>query len=187
MHNTAGRAVLRWAASLALAAALLAAWACGGASDDPSDDAPAEDLAPDFQLTLFENENHAKGDTFVLSEADGPVVVNFWFPSCPPCVAEMPDFEAAFQAHKDDGIRFVGVQLLGLDTAADGQAFIDDIGVTYAVGPDEGGQIVTSYEITGFPSTVFIDADRKITRKWNGLLDAEKIQELIQEMTSGDS
>ena len=177
------RSALRWAAWLALAAAMLAAWACGGASEDT----PAEDPAPDFQLTLFGNENYQKGETFRLSEADGPVVVNFWFPSCPPCVAEMPDFEAAFQAHKSEGVRFVGVQLLGLDTAADGQAFIDDLGITYAVGPDESGKIVTDYGITGFPSTVFVDANGSISRKWSGVLDAEKIEELIGEMTSGGS
>ena len=187
LNLTDGRPAWRlgrhWAGWLALAAVIFAAAAC----DPAPETAPPEDFAPDFELTLFENENHQKGEIFALSEVEGPAVVNFWFPSCPPCVAEMPDFEEAFQAHKSDGIQFVGVQLLGLDTAADGQAFIDDIGVTYAVGPDETGDIVTSYEITGFPSTVFIDGDQRITRKWNGFLDAEKIEELIQELLAGDS
>ena len=143
----------------------------------------SEDAAPDFEIALFENENHSKGEVFRLSEVQGrPVVVNFWFPSCPPCVAEMPDIDAAFKAHKSDGVEFVGVQLVGLDTAADGQAFVDEIGVTYALGADETGDIIRDYKVTGFPATVFIDKDQNIVRKWTGFLNAEKIEELIQEI-----
>ena len=145
----------------------------------------SEDAAPDFEIALFENENHSQGETFRLSDAQGrPVILNFWFPSCPPCVAEMPDIDAAFNAHKSDGIEFVGIQLVGLDTAADGQDFIDDIGVTYALGADETGSIIRDYKVTGFPSTVFIDKDQNIVRKWTGFLNAEKIEELIQELLS---
>ena len=143
----------------------------------------SEDAAPDFEIALFENQNHRKGEVFRLSDAQGrPVILNFWFPSCPACVAEMPDIDAAFNAHKSDGIEFVGIQLVGLDTAADGRAFVDDIGVTYALGADEAGSIVRDYKVTGFPSTVFIDEDQNIVRKWTGFLNAEKIEELIQEL-----
>lgn len=40
---------------------------------------------------------------------------------------------------------------------------------------------LSEYGIVGFP-TVFIDRDGKIVRKWTGILNAEKIEELIQEM-----
>ena len=151
--------------------------------DETTEKRRSEDAAPDFEIALFENENHSKGEVFRLSEAQGsPVVVNFWFPSCPPCVAEMPDMDAAFKAHKSDGIEFVGVMLVGLDTVADGQAFVDDIGVTYALGPDETTSIIRDYKVTGFPATVFIDKDQNIVRKWTGFLNAEKIEELIQEI-----
>ena len=77
----------------------------------------SEFAAPDFEIALFENDNHGQGETFRLSDAQGrPVILNFWFPSCPPCVAEMPDIDAAFKAHKSDGIEVVGIQLVGLDT-----------------------------------------------------------------------
>ncbi len=153
--------------------------ACGGALATR-----AQDAAPDFELVLFETENHARGENFRLSQWEGkPVVVNFWFPSCPPCVAEMPDLEAAFQRHKADGVEFVGVQLLGLDTAEEGQRFVDDIGVTYALGADETGDIVIKhFKVTGFPTTVFLDREHRVVRKWTGILDADKIEELVQEL-----
>ena len=140
------------------------------------------ELAPDFEIVLFSTENHTEGDTIRLSQLLGqPVVVNFWFPSCGPCRAEMPDLEATFQQHKADGVVFIGVQLLGLDSAEDGQAFVDERGITYAIGPDEDTSIFRNYEVTSFPTTFFLDKDHKIVRRWAGLLTLDKMEELVQQ------
>ncbi len=141
------------------------------------------DAAPDFELILFETANHKAGETLRLSDLQGsPVVVNFWYPSCPPCRAEMPDLEEAFQAHRGQGVEFVGVEELILDTVEDGQDFVNEIGVTYALGADVEGDLIQEYGIIGFPTTVFIDRDQQIVRKWTGILNAEKIAELIGEL-----
>ena len=152
-----------------------------GSAQEPGE--PAE-AAPDFELTLFETPNHAAGDVLKLSRLDGqPVVLNFWFPSCPPCVAEMPDLEASFQEHKADGVAFIGVQLVGIDTAQDGQDFVSELGVTYALGPDEDGEITfQKYEVPGFPTTLFLNENHEIARKWSGPLNREKLDELVQEL-----
>ena len=169
-----------WVALAAMIAMLLAG--CGGSSD--SEGAPlAANPAPDFELVLFGNEDHAEGEVVRLSELAGtPVVLNFWFPSCSPCRAEMPDIEASFQRHKGDGVRFVGVTNLALDTADDAREFIAEIGVTYSLGPDTHGTIMRAYDISGFPSTVFIDREHNFVRQWTGILNEEKLEELIQEM-----
>jgi len=84
--------------------------ACGGGNGTPDDiftdmDTAGEDEAvEDFELVAFGTENYPKGERIRLSQYLGqPVVVNFWFPSCPPCRAEMPDLEQTFQNHKADG------------------------------------------------------------------------------------
>jgi peroxiredoxin len=199
-HSKAGLLVLG-----VMAAFLLAA--CGGSDSDdsqgagagfdaggkPTDEseeakAPAEatrssDAAADFELVLFGNKNHAEGEVLRLSDLVGqPVVLNFWFPSCPPCRAEMPDIEAAFQRHKSDGVRFVGVTNMGLDTAQDARDFIAEISVTYSVGPDTDASIMRAYGVSGFPATVFLDAEQNLVRKWTGILNEEKLEELIQEV-----
>ena len=143
--------------------------------------------APDFDLVLFGNDDHQAGETISLSQFEGkPVVLNFWFPSCPPCVAEMPDFETAYQKFKNDGVEFIGVQLVGLDSVEDGQKFVNKIGVNYNLGPDRQGDvmggIVMDYGISGFPTTVFIDRDGVIRKRWSGALDLEKLEELIREI-----
>ena len=155
-----------------------------GPGPDPT---PETDTAADFELVLFSNEEHSAGDTITLSQFAGqPVVLNFWFPSCPPCVAEMPDFEEAYQKFKPDGVQFIGVQLVGLDTVQDGQKFVEKLGVNYLLGPDsqgdDTGDIVKKYRIAGFPTTVFIDRDHNVARRWSGALNLEKLEELIQEI-----
>ena len=162
----------------------LVAVACG--DPIPNDESEANPAA-DFTLTLYGNAEFQSGETISLSQFDGqPVVLNFWFPSCPPCVAEMPDFEKAYQKYRGDGLRMIGIQLLGLDTAEDGQKFVQDLNVNYMLGPDRqgdsSGEILKNYQIQGFPTTVFIDKDQNIVRTWSGALNLEKLEELIQEI-----
>ena len=177
----------------AVTALLLAVAAC--TSEESPDPKSATDIggdsslerAPDFELVLFGNNDHEAGETISLSQFEGqPIVLNFWFPSCPPCVAEMPDFETAYQKFKEDGVEFIGVQLVGLDSVEDGQKFVKKLGVNYNLGADKIGDkmggIVMDYSISGFPTTVFIDKDGNIQRRWSGALDLEKLEELIKEI-----
>ena len=38
------------------------------------------------------------------------------------------------------------------------------------------------YKVAGFPSTVFVDRDLKIVRKWTGPLNEEKLEELVAQI-----
>ena len=153
---------------------MLAVTACGGGT---SGSESGGDPAPDFKATLF------TGEEFQLSVLQGsPVVVNFWFPSCPPCRAEIPDLEAAWLKYKDQGFTLIGIQLLGLDTEEDGKKFIEDIGVTYPIAADRDASITQDYEVAGFPSTYFINRYGGIEKKWAGLLDAETLESYIEEI-----
>ena len=64
----------------------------------------------------------------------------------------------------------------------DGQDFIDEVGVNFAIGSDADGTIVRAYEIRSFPTTVFIDSDLKFVDKWAGPLNEEKLEEFVQEL-----
>jgi cytochrome c biogenesis protein CcmG/thiol:disulfide interchange protein DsbE len=171
--------------------AMLALAACSRGGDNteptfsPASARPSSRMqaAPDFELTLFKTPNHQDGELLKLSDLRGrPVVINFWFPSCPPCAAEMPFFEEAFKKHRARGVEFIGVQVIGQDTARDGQEFVDKLGMTYALGPDASGKIVEAYRPLGFPTTIFVNKDQKIVRGWTGTLTAQKLDELIGEI-----
>ena len=143
---------------------------------------PSASGAPDFELEAYGNENYARGDVVGLSDYDGkPVVVNFWFPSCPGCVIEFPHLEKTFQKFKGD-VGFFGVMALFLDTVEEGQQFVDEHDVSFALGPDQQNQILADYQVTVHPTTVFLNRDHEVARSWQGPLNAEKLEEIILEL-----
>ena len=167
---------LYWLAAATILIILAAA--CGS---DSSDEGSA-DVAASFSFEAFGNENFEEGQAISLDTFKGqPIVLNFWYPSCPPCRLEMPHFEAAFQTHKDE-VAFVAIQQLGLDSEEEGQQFVEEFGLTYAVGPDTSGTVIKEYNVMTFPTTVFLDADHTVVRKWAGPLNEEKLNELIEEI-----
>lgn len=159
---------------------ILIAAACG--SDSDSSDGGSRDVAASFSFEAFGNENYEEGRPISLDTFEGqPVVLNFWYPSCPPCRLEMPHFEAAFKSHNGE-VAFVAIMQLGLDTASEGRKFVDEFGLTYAVGPDTSGTVIREYGVMTFPTTVFLDKDHTVVRKWAGPLNEEKLNELIEEI-----
>ena len=160
---------------LAVAALLMAACQTSGVPAGRG-----EEAAPDFELEVFGNENYQKGEVVRLSQYSGqPVVINFWYPSCPPCRLEMPDLEATWRKHRDDGLQFIGIQSLSLDTIEEGQEFVDEFGITYAIGPDTEGKILIDYNAVHWPTTVFLDKNHRVVRSWAGVLTEEKLEEIV--------
>ncbi len=144
--------------------------ACGGGASNG-------ESAPEIRATLY------TGEEFQLSSLQGnPVVINFWFPSCPPCRAEMPDLEEVWQEYKEQGVEFIGIQLLGLDTEEEGKRFVQEIGVTYPIAADRDGSITKAYEVAGFPSTYVIDSEGRLAREWTGFLDRDILEDLLSKV-----
>jgi peroxiredoxin len=99
----------------------------------------------------------------------------------------MPDFEAAFQKYKGQDVEFIAIQALGLDTVQNGQDFVKEFGLSYAIGPDADSSILVNYKVSGFPSTVFLDKEHRVVRHWTGALNAAKLVELVQEALNASS
>ena len=137
---------------------------------------------PDFEVTLFD------GSPFRLSDEAGhrAVVLNFWFPSCPPCRAEMPGFQTAWERVQDDDIRFVGLFVpQGFDSEQDARDFVNELELTYDFATDIRGEIARAYEIMYYPTSIFIDRSGRIYRTDISTLDAEKLGSIIREMSTG--
>ena len=138
--------------------------------------------AEDFQVTLF------NGEEFSLSEQVGrsAMVVNFWYPSCPPCRLEMPHFEAAWQEFQGEGVWFLGLFVpMGFDSDQDARDFVDELGLTFDFATDRQALIAKSYQIEYFPTTYFIDVNGKVSRMVISNLDQDTIASIISDLDRG--
>jgi thiol-disulfide isomerase/thioredoxin len=165
----------------------IAAVACGS---DSSDEKTVAEVAAGGSSVEVGTAPAIVGETyehgaFSLDLHEGkPVLVNFWFPSCPPCRAEMPDLQASYEQYGEE-VAFIGVQQLGLDSAANGQAFVRELGLTYPSLPDVESKVQFGYEVFSFPTTVFLDKNHNIARTWTGIIGEEQIAEQLDALLAG--
>ena len=113
-----------------------------------------------------------------------PTVLNFWAGLCPPCRAEMPDLQSFHEAFNERVI-LLGVDIgrfTNLGTTEDAQKLLRDLSITYPAGYPPDGEFLKGYEILLMPTTVFITADGKIFRKWDGPLSSDTLAKITNEM-----
>ncbi len=135
--------------------------------------------AVDFQM------EDAEGNVLRLSDFIGekPVIVNFWASWCPPCKAELPDFDEACQTYGDE-IQFLMVNLTdgAKETKATAQALIDSEGFTFPVFFDTMGQAASGYELYSIPVTLAISAEGKVLSRQTGALTHDALDSLIRSL-----
>jgi cytochrome c biogenesis protein CcmG/thiol:disulfide interchange protein DsbE len=109
-------------------------------------------LAPEFALSTLEGESAA------LNDYRGQVVVvNLWATWCPPCRAEMPALQSAYEAYQDQGVVFLAVNTTDQDSQSAVQSFVNEFGLTFPVLLDIEGIVSRLYQLQALPSTFFID------------------------------
>ncbi|MGQ0551565.1 MAG: TlpA family protein disulfide reductase [Armatimonadota bacterium] len=151
--------------------------------------APAADLkpAPDFDIILYEGVADS-GSRTRLSQLWGkgrPVVVNFWAGLCPPCRAELPDFQRLYDERAEGRFMLIGVDIgpfIGLGTREEGKALLRELRITFPAGAALDARTVGAYQILGMPTTVFITAEGKIFKKHVGLLTRDQMDAFVAEL-----
>jgi thiol-disulfide isomerase/thioredoxin len=142
-------------------------------ADEPATGSRAGDLPPDFRLQLED------GEYLNLRALQGrPVMINFWATWCGPCRLEMPDIVEAAAAHEDLVVIAVNVQE-DLDKV---KSFADEFGMAMPVALDADGEMRKLYEVRGMPTSIFVDRDGRISARWDGLLTADLLGDLLAEI-----
>ena len=174
----------RWAGIVAgtcSIAVLLTLPACGddgGTADGPSGsvDLAGDDLASAVLAGLGPD----AGDVDLAELRGTPVVVNFWASTCAPCVREMPALESVHQAAGDD-VAFVGVAVN--DRVDDALELADRTGVTYPLVADADGSFFVDAGATLLPTTLVLDQDGAVVRRFVGELTADELVEVLADDT----
>lgn len=165
---------------------MLAAGCVGQAAEPVGEGAeePREEVA-DFQIRLYQGQEEFGVENLALSDLRGkPVVLNYWAGLCPPCRAEMPEFQE-FRDDFEGRVTLVGVdmgQFLLLGSREDARKLLAELGVTYAAGFTDDPHVVEAHRVLGLPTTIFVTADGLLYKKWDGVLNLEKLTEIADEM-----
>ena len=148
--------------------------------DEETENKPEEKVdaayskAPDFTVL---NQN---GEEVKLSDYFGkPIVLNFWATWCYYCKLEMPDFNEAYKLYPD--VQFLMVNATdGVEETLEGaKKYIAENGFEFDVFYDTKLDAVSTYYISSFPQTFFINTNGELVARGAGMLDLETLEKGI--------
>jgi len=127
--------------------------------------------APDFEIS------YSDGRKVRLSDLRGkPVLVNFWATWCPPCRAEVPEIQRAYEKYKAGGFVVVAVNVQESTSAV--AKFMEDFGMTFTVAIDSSGAVGRLYRVSGIPASFFVDRKGIVREIFVGALTAAELDQL---------
>jgi peroxiredoxin len=136
------------------------------------------DAAPNFTLTTLD------GKKVRLSDFRGkPVMLNFWYASCPGCLQEIPGMQRFYAAELAAGKHFVILGVNSVDDLQTAQQFAQQSGLTYTLVMDHNQQVATLYNLTATPTSYFIDRQGIIRFVQVGPIDEATLQQKVAEMS----
>ena len=171
-------------ASIAIAAAVVFAVASSSGSSGEGA------KAPNFEFSMFQGIEEVGFRNGNLARLEGkPLVLNFWAGLCPPCRAEMPQFQLFYEEFKED-IQLVGIDIgifTGLGSRSNAEELLRELGVTYPAGWTDDGSVPRKYGVTAMPTTVFISSDGTIIEKSVGAIDANFLARASRELLAAEA
>ena len=149
-------------------------------STDVRQIAPVEDsFAPDFTLLNTSGEsiqlNHLKGQ---------PVLINFWATWCGPCRIEMPVFQDRFDRYRGDGLRILAVDFD--EPEEDVSFFGEELGLTFDLLLDPGGEVQSLYRVLGYPTSFFVDPQGVIRVQHVGIMTENQLDNYLAQIGIGN-
>lgn len=137
--------------------------------------------APDFTLQTTD------GQTITLSDLRGQaVLINIWASWCPPCRAEMPAMQRVYEKYSAQGFTILAVNAILQDDEQKALDFVREMGLTFPVLFEYGGEVSSLYDAQALPSSYFIDPQGIIQEVVFGGPMAEALLETrIQKLLAG--
>lgn len=126
-----------------------------------------------------------EGEPIDLADLRGRVVVlNVWGSWCVPCREEAPDLARVSRETRDQGVRFVGIDVR--DNPAAARAFARSFRIPYPSIDDQSGRILAAFAgvvpVSAVPSTIFVDRQGRIAARVVGGVDAKTLRQVIADL-----
>ena len=147
------------------------------APDTPADTTPEQNPNQALDFTVQDWE----GNMVKLSDFFGtPIVLNFWASWCPPCKAELPDFDDACKKY-DGEVVFLMVNMTDnqMETVEVAKDFIKTYGYDFPVYFDVSYEAAMVYGVRSIPQTYFINAEGEAVATATGMISAAQLEQGI--------
>ena len=152
-----------------------AAAAAAAAVPEPAGPATTGDhrRVPEVRFNYFDGSGGTLDDL-----AGTPAVINFWASWCPPCITEMPAFEAV-HVELAPRVAFLGFNVGDEPGAA--RELAERTGVTYPLAEDSDSTIFQAFGGFGMPTTALVNPEGMIVHVISSRLRAQDLRALIAE------
>jgi len=113
--------------------------------------------------------------TLILqSKGEGLSTADTW---CPPCRQEMPDFQAYFDEHREEGFQIIAIE--AGQPAEEVQNFVDDLGLNFIVLLDPENESLTTFQNSSLPNTWIIDRRGHLRLAWLGSINLDTLEKYV--------
>lgn len=138
---------------------------------------PSNKAAPNFALSDLQ------GKTVSNNDLQGKVTfLNFWFPSCPGCVSEMPKVIKMAKDYQGKDFQVFGIAQ-PIDPIESVRQYVQEYGLPFRVMYDHGGLAGKAFGTQVYPTSVLIDKNGEVLKTFVGEPDfAELYQEIDSEL-----
>lgn len=140
---------------------------------------------PDFTVELYKNKGNGE-DFFTLSQWKGKVIVlNFWYISCGPCLAELPHFNEVQEEYAEN-VKIVALHSYNVDTERSKQEFVSNRYSDYSITFAQDTEDLKLFDHLGgkdsYPMSVILDKDGVIRYTRQGSLDKDTLTLEIEKL-----
>jgi peroxiredoxin len=135
---------------------------------------PAPVSFPAPELTLSRLDGQAESLDDYLGQV---VLINNWATWCPPCKAEMPDLQAYYVEHKDQGFSVVAIS--AADAENDVRTFVEQYQLSFPVWLDPQNQALSAFRNQSLPSSYVVDRTGTVRLAWTGVISRDMLEEYL--------
>lgn len=140
-------------------------------------------------FALLHNQNRA-APSFLLTDLNGQTVseqslqgkvtlINFWYPSCPGCVIEMPKLIETQTKFAGTAYQTLAISL-PYNTEAEVREYVAQYGLPFVVAIDKSGDVGKAYQVQVAPNSFLVNPQGQIIQTYIGEPDWQALHVLIE-------